>query len=258
MLIKKIHYCWFGTRPIPEKEKLCIESWKRYFPDYELVLWNENSFDINSTNFVRQAYSQNAYAFVSDYVRAYALYSFGGIYLDTDFEILNDEFKYIVENNYPLLGFETKSHIGTAMMAFPKGHKLMADFLEYYHNHDYIDKKGRIDNIANVSILSDLLKGYGLKLNGTHQKCGDINIYERKYFFPKRIAVNDFIIEESTCGIHRCSNSWMTESQKIRGNNKIWIKVCRPILTIIRNTLLAIAGKEFARSVEICFRNKLK
>lgn len=255
---KRIHYCWFGNTPFPEKEKKCIESWKKFLPDYELILWNEETFDMNVSMYVKEAYEQKAYAFVSDYVRVYALYNFGGLYLDTDFEILDSRFRKLIENDSPLLGFETRSHLGTAIMSFPKGHRLMSEFLQYYNTHNFIDKNGRIDNTANVTILSDLLKNRGLRLDGTRQYCDNITIFNREYFFPKRIGDNEFRIVSETCGVHRCSNSWMTETQKKRGKNKFWVNVCRPILSSIRKNLIRMFGKECARNIEIIFRNQLK
>ena len=107
---KIIHYCWFGPNPIPELELKCMESWKKYLPDYKLMFWNEESFDIDSNTFAKQAYEAKCFAFVSDYVRTKVLYEYGGLYLDTDVEILTN-FNEIIENNKCFLGFETRAKL---------------------------------------------------------------------------------------------------------------------------------------------------
>lgn len=119
MIPKIIHYCWFGRNPYPEKVQYCIESWRKYLPDYEFKLWNEDSFDINTSAFVREAYENQRYAFVSDYVRVFALYTQGGIYLDTDIEVKKD-FKDLLDNKL-LLGTDDSGAL-TAFMAAEKNH----------------------------------------------------------------------------------------------------------------------------------------
>ncbi|WP_417189524.1 glycosyltransferase family 32 protein, partial [Bacteroides sp.] len=156
MIPEIIHYCWFGGKEMPAKEKLCIESWKKYFPKYKFIKWNEENFDLNSSTFCKQAYDMKKYAFVSDYVRTKVLYEYGGLYFDTDYEVLKP-IDTLIKGNNNVLGWENHSNIGTAFMAFEAKHLVMKRFLEYYNTHSFIDKKGRIDNTANVSILTDIL-----------------------------------------------------------------------------------------------------
>lgn len=251
-----VHYCWFGPKNFSELENKCIESWRKNLKNYELKLWNEETFDVSTCRFSSQAYQMKKYAFVSDYVRAKVLYEYGGIYLDTDFEILSSIEEFIEKGNF--LGFETKAHLGTAIMAFQPHHDVLKEFIDYYENHPFIDEKGRIDNIANVTILSDILNPIGLKNDNSLQKIEDITIYPREYFYPKRLDLNEFRITEQTVGVHRCTNSWMTERQKKRGNSWYWINICRPFLLKCRETGMRILGKERIRSVEIIIRNLLK
>lgn len=258
MIPKIIHYCWFGPKPIPELEQQCIASWKKYLPDYELKFWNESTFDLSSAPlFARQAYEHKKYAFVSDYVRMKVLYEYGGLYLDTDLEIIKD-IQPILQQDVNMLGFETRSHLGTAIMWFVPKNTIIKSALSYYETHPFVDKNGNFDVIANTAILTDVLAPLGLRNDGSYQIIKDIVIYNREFFYPKKISMSDFRCTDETLAIHRCSNSWMTEKQKRRGNNKFWINVIRPILLHLRGLGIVIIGKGRIRSLEVWLRNKLK
>lgn len=258
MIPKIIHYCWFGPNPIPETEKKCIASWKRFFPDYDFKFWNEKTFDLDSAPlFAKQAYEHKRFAFVSDYVRVKVLHDFGGLYFDSDLEVLKG-FDVVLKNNFNFLGFETKAHLGTAVMGFCPRHKILREFLDYYENHPFLDEKGRMNNIANVTILTDILTPLGLISDGSFQQVDDIYIYNREWFYPKKISNTEFCYTNETIAVHRCSNSWMTEKQRKRGNNRFWIKILRPILQKGRLWGQKIIGKERINHLEIIIRNKLK
>ena len=116
---KKIHYCWFGGNPLPKETVEYIKSWKKYCPDYEIIEWNESNFDINRNLYIKQAYEAKKYAFVSDYVRVFALYKYGGIYLDTDVEVFKD-FNDLLDNE-SFWGFEQENYIATSTIGAKKG-----------------------------------------------------------------------------------------------------------------------------------------
>ncbi len=257
MTPKILHYCWFGGKPLPEKERICIESWKKFLPDYEFKLWDESSFDINSNEFCRQAYELKKYAFVSDYVRTKVLYEYGGLYIDTDFEVITPLSSFL-EGKNNVAGWETKVHVGTAILAFNAKHAIIKEFLNYYETHPFVDKNGVCDNIANVSILTDLLQERGLKIDRTHQIIDDVEIFEREVFYPKKLSESEFRVCENTLGIHKCSNSWMSDAQLKRGNNYLWRKIARPLLTKLRHYGQLTLGKEFTRKIEIKLRRYLK
>jgi len=254
---KIIHCCWFGPKPIPELELKCIESWKKYFPDYKIILWNEETFDINEAPFVQQAYETKHYAFVSDYVRTKVLYEHGGIYLDTDVEILQS-FDKILAQDICFLGFETRAKIGTAVMGFIQKHDVLKKFLNFYRDNNFRKKNGDINTIANVTILTDVLCKMGLIADGTPQLIKDIQVLPREYFYPKKISDSEFRISSQTIAVHRCSNSWMTERERNRGNNKLWINIMRPLLRFFRNLGLTVFGAERVQNIEIKIRNILK
>lgn len=254
---KIIHYCWFGNGKMPEKEASCVETWKQFFPDYEFRLWNESNFDYKSCRFAAQAYQNKKYAFVSDYARAKILNEYGGLYLDTDVKILKS-FKELLEKAEGVVSFERKSFIGTAVIACQAHDPCIEELLHYYESHDFVQSDGSFDNIANVSILTDIMKERGLILGGNRQKISGFDVYNREYFYPKKLNELDFNVTEETVAIHMCSNSWLTERERRRGNNKIWIEVIRPILRVCREIGIKIVGKERIRTMEIRLRNKLK
>ena len=165
---KIIHYCWFGKNEMPLKEKECVAGWKKFYPDYEFKIWNEDNFDYNKCIYARQAYERGNYAFVSDYVRAKVLYEYGGIYLDTDVKIIK-KLPNVPEKGF--LGFERRKFIGTAVMAAEPESELIAELLDYYEQHEFVQQKGYIDSIANVSILTDICRRKGLIPDGRKIRC---------------------------------------------------------------------------------------
>ena len=144
---KIIHYCWFGPKEIPEMEQKCIASWKKVLPDYKIMFWNEQNFDVNSVPYVREAYEKGKYAFVSDYVRMYALYNYGGVYFDTDVEVLKPLDKFLEDKAF--IGFENRTMIGTGIIGAEKHSALFEEMLNYYSNHNFVDDNGNIDTTTN-------------------------------------------------------------------------------------------------------------
>lgn len=253
---KLLHYCWFGGGELPEKEKACIASWQTAFPDYEFKLWNEDTFDFASCPFAKQAYDAKKYAFVSDYARAKVLYQYGGVYLDTDVKVLRPFPAFDGQNGY--MGFERKAFLGTAVMASVAKNDAIGQLVDYYEQHDFVQKDGSFDNIANVSILTDIMKEKGLVLGGEKQQVDGFTVWNREVFYPKKLNDTDFAVTDETAAIHMCSNSWMSERERRRGNNKLWIEVVRPVLRGARRLGMKIIGKERIRSLEIRLRNKMR
>lgn len=258
MAIEKIiHYCWFGRGKMPEKERNCVSTWKQMFPGYEFIQWTEDNFNFNGCAFAVQAYEKKKYAFVSDYARAKVLYEHGGLYLDTDIKVLKN-FTDLLERYDGIVGFERKAFIGTALIACQPHDPCIGELLEYYETHDFLQKDGSFDNIANVSIITDIMKSKGLVLGGERQSIQSFEVFNREYFYPKKLSETDFLVTDETVAIHMCSNSWLSERERKRGNNKIWIEVVRPTLRGLRALGIKILGKEKIRSLEIKLRNKLR
>lgn len=160
MIPKIIHYCWFGKKEMPELAYKCIESWKKHLPDYEIYLWNEDSFDLNLNRFCREAYICKKFAFVTDYVRLYALYNFGGIYMDTDVEILKNIDQFLETPAFS--GFETESDIPTGIMGSEKLGKWAEEQLEYYNDISFIKPNGGYNTKPNVQIITERMLKVGL------------------------------------------------------------------------------------------------
>ncbi len=181
MIPKIIHYCWFGGNPLPEKLQKYMDSWNKYCPDYEIKIWNEESFDINSHIFTKTAYKHKKYAYVSDYVRAYALFHFGGVYLDTDIEIKRNIDEFLEHEAFS--GFEAKGLPFTALWGSIKGHSMPKKVLNYYDNKEY--NLTQETNTASVSEL--LIKDFEINPNKNilqvgSDGCNSVHIYPAEYF----------------------------------------------------------------------------
>lgn len=136
MIPKIIHYCWFGRGKMPELAEHCLASWRKFLPDYELKLWNEDSFDVNRLRFTRQAYERRKFAFVTDYVRLYALKSFGGIYMDTDVEVLRSLDDLLGLPGFT--GFESNCLLPTGLLASRKGAPWLDMLMSYYDGKPFV------------------------------------------------------------------------------------------------------------------------
>lgn len=214
---KIIHYCWFGGKDKPEVIKKYINSWKEKLRDYEIKEWNESNFDISSNIFVKQAYESRKYAFVSDYVRVYALYHYGGIYMDTDVEV-KQPFSDEILGNDSFWGFEEKNYIATSTIGTKKGNKLIKRFLDSYDGKSFIKEDGEIDTLTNVAIVSNIIEDIGIRLDGTYQRIDGIcTVYPQEYFSPYDY-INCYSKEnKNTYTIHHYYKSWLPYKDKIKG-----------------------------------------
>ena len=215
MLPKKIHYGWFGKGKMPELALKCIESWRVNLPDYELKEWNENSFDINSNFYVKEAYESRKFAFVTDYVRLYALYTEGGIYMDTDVEVLKNLDPFL---DLPAFsGFEDNVHIPTGIMAAEKGSVWAGWQLKYYDDRHFLLPDGTLDLTTNVEIIGRLMEEKGFILrNGLYNFQNIITIFPRDYFCPKSHTTGKIELTQNTYTIHHFAGSWKSTSDRLK------------------------------------------
>lgn len=219
---KKLHYVWMGRGQKSQETLEFMQTWKKHLPDYELVEWNEDNFDINSVPYVKQAYENKKWAFVSDYVRLYAIYTCGGIYVDTDVEILKPLDRFLEHGAFS--GFESPKNIPTGIMASEKGNLWAKALLDDYEGRDFIDKNGKMDLTTNVVTITRIsVKQFGLKCNNQYQVLNeDVHIYPKEYFCPfdytdkKSKEQKHAAVTENTYTIHHFSGSWHTPMQKIR------------------------------------------
>lgn len=215
---KTIHYCWFGRGEKPKLVKKCIESWKKNLPDYRLVEWNEDNFDISKNQFVAEAYSDRNFAFVSDYVRAFVLYNYGGIYMDTDVEVLGSFDRFLDDKVF--LGFEEGNFVGTCVMGVEKGHELMKSYLNHYESMTYFNEDGTKYTDTNVVLLTKLLDERGLVRNNEFQTVGDISIYPRTFFSPYDYINGISYISDDSVAIHHFAQLWLPRNVRLKTDAK--------------------------------------
>lgn len=209
---KIIHYCWFGGKPKPKLAEKCIKSWKKLCPDYEIMEWNESNFDIASAPlYVRQAHEAGRWAFVTDYVRLKALTEMGGIYMDTDVEVIKPLDPYLKHKAFA--GFEHPTRVQTGLLACEKGFPLFREFMDYYHTASFLKPDGSADITTNVQILTDLCVRHGLQLNGKYQVIDGFAIYPTEVFCPVDYDTEKLHKTRKTAVIHWFAASWHTEEE---------------------------------------------
>ncbi len=226
MIPKIIHYCWFGRSPLPELAQNCIESWRKYLPDYEIKEWNEDNFDVNIIPYTREAYRLGKYAFVSDYARFWILYRYGGIYFDTDVEVIRNIDDII--SCGPFMGREALEKkdssklmvaSGLGLGAVP-GLDLYKMILDKYEKKHLISIDGRITETV-VGFVSSLIdKQEKTIVNNNVIVCKGVYIYPSEYFCPKNYFTGEIDITENTRSVHHYAASWTSSTktflQKIR------------------------------------------
>lgn len=206
---KIIHYCWFGGNPLPELALKCIESWKRFCPDYEIIEWNENNFNLEINSYVKEAYAAQKWAFVSDVARLYALVNYGGIYMDTDVEVikpLDELLKYEAVS-----GFESDTQIPTGLMACEKKHHMFDELLHDYEGNHFKRKDGSLDLTTNVTRITNTCLKYGLKQNNQFQCVNGFTLLPKDYLCPKDHETKKITITENTYTIHHFDGSWHSQ-----------------------------------------------
>ncbi|RHV70463.1 glycosyl transferase [Roseburia sp. OM02-15] len=230
MIPKKIHYCWFGGNDLPESAKKCINSWKKYFPEYEILQWNENNYDVKKNEYIRGAYESKKFAFVSDYARFDVLYKYGGLYFDTDVEVVRS-FDDILKNG-SYMGCEIDGNDSSDIsilvnpglgMAAPAGLEIYKDILAYYNKQKFYDDNGNINTTTVVTRTTQILLEKGLKNNSKIQQIERITIYPKEYFNPRNNNTGVLQKTSNTHSIHWYAQSWVSSKERLQS------KITRPI-----------------------------
>ena len=238
---KIIHFCWFGGKEKPSKVQKCIESWHKYLSDYEFMEWNESNFDVNSNEYVKQAYQEKKFAYVSDYARIKALYQYGGIYMDTDVMVYKS-FNDLLDNKC-ILGFEEENYIVTSFMACVPGHDLIKEFINKYENISFFNSDKSLDLTTNVQRLTQILEGRGLVRDNKPQKVGDIRVYPQEYFSPYDYGNCIRKNTGNTYCEHLFLVSWLPSGTKVKKAIK---RVVIPIIGVNNmNKLRNLRGEKF-------------
>lgn len=226
MIPKTIHYCWFGRTPLPDKAKICIESWKKFMPDYEIKEWNEDNFDVNIIKYTAEAYKLKKYAFVSDYARFWILYHYGGVYFDVDVELIKPiddilergAFMGCEKSRFKLTYLNPDTGLG---IAAPSQHPFYENVLSVYQNKHFTSWSGKTTGTV-VNLVSRLFKNK----TQTQYKNGiilseGIYIYPHEYFCPLHYYTGELTITPNTRSIHHYQASWVTKKVSLISKIKI-------------------------------------
>lgn len=210
MITKKIHYCWFGGNERSDLAKKCIESWKKYCPDYEIIEWNESNFDLECCDFVKEAYQAKKWAFVSDYARLKIIYDNGGIYLDTDVELIKSLDPLLKEKCY--FGEETIGYVNTGLgFGAEKNNPIIQMMLNEYNGRHFMMDNGAYDMEACPAKNTRPLTKFGYKFSGKNVwRNEEFTVYPPEYFCPLDYKTKVMNITDNTISIHLYNASWHT------------------------------------------------
>ena len=248
---KIIHYCWFGPKSLSKLAKKCMASWKVFLPDYEIKLWNEDNFDFNQNRFVKEAYQNKKWAFVADYARLKALSEYGGIYLDTDMEIIKD-ISHILRKEC-FLGVEDSGLVNAAVIGVKSPHNEFIDRLIFQYENI---EKFNVEDIYAMTIprqITKMLEPLGFDKNKNEIQeffNGNLTVYPRDYFYPLSYDYQDNRFTENSCMVHRYDATWASKPEKAklffrRHNMKFMMKtvdICVSIKIRIKRLLNRIRG----------------
>lgn len=223
MIPKVIHYCWFGGKPLPPLAERCIASWKKYLPNYEIKRWDESNFDVNIIPYTAEAYEAKKYAFVSDYARFWILYNYGGIYFDTDVEVIKPLDAIISAG--PFMGCErpykadsTPDKLwvnpGLGLGSIP-GLSLYKELLDFYAELNFMNQNGTLNTTTVVTYTTEMLCRHGLQNTPEIQNVEGVNIYPVDYFCPIDTETWKMKATKRTVSIHHYSSSWTSGYKRL-------------------------------------------
>lgn len=244
MIPKIIHYCWLSSDPYPEKIAYCLNSWHKMLPDYEIRLWDLHRFPLDKSVWVKEAYESKKYAFAADYIRAYALYHFGGIYLDSDVEVIRP-YDDLLQLSY-FLGFERdeEGYIEAATMATEPGNPLFKHLLDYYEGRHF-NNNGKLDTTPLPVVMKGIVDSYYSirRIEGVAEWVdadNTLSVFPSDYFSPK--DENDRLhLTERTYSIHHFAGTWRPAlHHRLR---KMIISLCGPKGKQLASTIYSVFKK---------------
>lgn len=213
MIPKKIHYCWFGRKKIPEKYQRCIESWHKFCPDYEIIEWNESNYDISKCRYMQEAYQNKIWGFVPDYARIDIVYNNGGIYLDTDVELIKNIDDLLYQKGFS--GFQDEETVAFGLgFGAIKGLPILKAMMKYYEKLSFVGKGGKLNLTASPVYNTSILSEHGLISNGEYQKVADMTIYPAKVLSGKCMYTMRTVIKPWTYAVHHYDGSWATKNAR--------------------------------------------
>ena len=210
---KVIHYCWFGKGKMPKLANKCIKSWKKYCPDYKIICHNEDNFDMTQNRYMREAYEAGEWAFVSDVARLKIIYDNGGIYLDTDVELIKPIDDLLKLDGF--MGFDEKGIVATGLgFGAQKGNKIVSEFLKDYDNIPFALPDCSYDLTPCPDRNTESLKRLGMDVNNKNQKFMDMTFLPSEFLCPMDYYTGKKTITENTYSIHHYSASWTSKVTK--------------------------------------------
>ena len=213
MIPRTIHYCWFGRGEMPQLAKGCIASWHKYMPNWDYKLWNEDNFDVDSIPYVKEAYEAQRYAFVTDYVRLFALKTEGGVYMDTDVEILKPLDDLLHLNAFT--GYEGSKHKSpvTGLMASEADGEWVSEQLAVYDGLHFFSKDGTMDTTTNTQRITAIMKANGFVCDGRLGQYKDLTVFPSEYFCPHQ-TTGEYLLTDNTYCNHHFMGSWNDKKNK--------------------------------------------
>lgn len=221
---KIIHYCWFGGNPVPEKEQMCIDSWKKMCPDYEIIRWTEDNYDVHKNRYMGQAYDTRKWGFVVDFARLDLVTTYGGVYLDADVELIQPLDELLKFKAFA--GYESKNYVAFGLgFGSVKNHKIMEANKEVYEKIMFSHSDGSLNLTASPVIQTDTLKEFGFRPDGHFQMIEDMAILPPEFLCGMNVSTRMLELTHNTHAIHHYSASWMTdEERQWAKSNEDWIK----------------------------------
>ncbi len=239
MIPKKIHYCWFGNGTKPPLAERCLDSWHKYCPDYEIIEWNEGNYDTSSAPlYVRQAYENKKWAFVTDFVRLHVVYEEGGIYLDTDVELIKSLDSFL--NYSAFFGFEDNYLVATGLgFGAEKGASVLKLLMSDYMEIPFVKADGSLDLLSCPQRNTEALVKLGLRKDNTMQVLPDnVAVFPTSFFCPLSYRTGIKTITPDTVSIHWYSASWLPEERRKEHSRRVLKnRLLRPVKTILKKIL---------------------
>lgn len=244
----KIHYCWFGGKSKSPLICRCLESWRKYHPNDEIIEWNESNFDVNICPYVREAYQQKKYAFVSDYCRFFVLYNIGGCYLDTDVELI----KPLIDLPENFVGFETGArYVASGLIrGAKKGDQICREMIQSYDSDVFVLSNGSI-NLKTVCVReTEILIRHGLIQKNQLQLVDGTYVFPTDYFCPLDNSTGELKITNNTYSIHHYSGTWLDEDMRqdllnIREMKREALKLCQKSVLIPRPLAMGLMSLKY-------------
>lgn len=254
MIPKKIHYIWFGGKELPPLALKCIKSWEKYCRGYEIIRWDESNFDISSCpNYVKEAYENKKWAFVTDYVRLKIVYDNGGIYFDTDVEVVKNIDKFLKHEAF--FGFEDDKGVATGLgFGAEKGNSVVKAIMDDYEDIHFVLPDGSFDLTPCPERNTKVLKKLGLEANGKLQSVSGAWMYPTEYFCPMDFVTGELKKTKNTHTIHRFLASWQSEAEREHHKERRKYLRREKYLRLPKKVLIRLLGEKRFEAV----KNKIK